>query len=62
MTDRRTAVAPTIASSRCCSVRWVRAIRAYCRITGAPPPAVFHSNEGHAGFLGVERRIHAERR
>ena len=30
----------------------VRAIRAYCRITGAPPPAVFHSNEGHAGFLG----------
>jgi glycogen phosphorylase len=33
----------------------VRAIRAYCRITGAPPPAVFHSNEGHAGFLGLER-------
>ena len=33
----------------------VRAIRAYCRITGAPPPAVFHTNEGHAGFLGLER-------
>ena len=41
----------------------VRAIRAYCRITGAPPPAVFHSNEGHAGFLGgADSRIHAERR
>jgi glycogen phosphorylase len=33
----------------------VRAIRAYCRITGAPEPEVFHTNEGHAGFLGVER-------
>lgn len=33
----------------------VRAIRAYCRITGAPEPEVFHSNEGHAGFLGLER-------
>jgi starch phosphorylase len=33
----------------------VRAIRAYCRITGRPAPDVFHSNEGHAGFLGVER-------
>ena len=33
----------------------VRAIRAYCRITGAPPPTVFHTNEGHAGFLGLER-------
>ena len=33
----------------------VRAIRAYCRITGAPAPEVFHTNEGHAGFLGVER-------
>ena len=31
----------------------VRAIRAYCRITGAP--AAFHTNEGHAGFLGLER-------
>jgi starch phosphorylase len=33
----------------------VRAIRAYCRITGTPPPEVFHTNEGHAGFLGLER-------
>ena len=33
----------------------VRAVRAYCRITGAPAPAVFHTNEGHAGFLGLER-------
>ena len=33
----------------------VRAVRAYCRITGAPAPEVFHTNEGHAGFLGVER-------
>ncbi|TAK70691.1 MAG: glycosyltransferase family 1 protein [Actinomycetota bacterium] len=33
----------------------VRAIRAFCRITGAPEPEVFHTNEGHAGFLGVER-------
>ncbi|RFS85846.1 glycosyltransferase family 1 protein [Actinomadura spongiicola] len=33
----------------------VRAIRAYCRITGHPEPEVFHTNEGHAGFLGVER-------
>ncbi len=33
----------------------VRALRAYCRITGGPAPEVFHTNEGHAGFLGVER-------
>ena len=33
----------------------VRAIRTYCRITGAPEPEVFHTNEGHAGFLGIER-------
>jgi starch phosphorylase len=33
----------------------VRAIRAYCRITGNTPPEVFHTNEGHAGFLGLER-------
>jgi starch phosphorylase len=33
----------------------VRALRAYCRITGAPEPSVFHTNEGHAGFLGLER-------
>lgn len=33
----------------------LRAVRAYCRITGHPEPDVFHMNEGHAGFLGVER-------
>jgi len=33
----------------------VRALRAYCRITGRPAPEVFHTNEGHAGFLGLER-------
>jgi starch phosphorylase len=33
----------------------VRALRAYCRITGTPEPEVFHTNEGHAGFLGLER-------
>jgi starch phosphorylase len=33
----------------------VRALRAYCRITGAPAPEVYHTNEGHAGFLGIER-------
>ncbi|MFD3943490.1 alpha-glucan family phosphorylase [Streptomyces sp. NPDC058579] len=33
----------------------VRAVRTYCRLTGTPAPEVFHSNEGHAGFLGLER-------
>jgi glycogen phosphorylase len=33
----------------------VRAVRAFCQITGHPEPEVFHTNEGHAGFLGVER-------
>src|SRR5262249_31234123 len=33
----------------------VRAIRAYCALTGDPEPEVFHTNEGHAGFLGLER-------
>jgi starch phosphorylase len=33
----------------------VRALRAYCRITGEAAPEVFHTNEGHAGFLGLER-------
>ena len=33
----------------------VRAVRLYCSITGHPQPEVFHTNEGHAGFLGVER-------
>jgi starch phosphorylase len=33
----------------------VRAVRAYCALTGTPAPEVFHANEGHAGFQGVER-------
>ncbi|GAB3653267.1 glycosyltransferase family 1 protein [Actinocorallia lasiicapitis] len=33
----------------------VRAIRAYCALSGHPAPEVFHTNEGHAGFLGLER-------
>ncbi len=33
----------------------VRALRAYCQLTGTPAPEVFHANEGHAGFQGVER-------
>ncbi|GCD95099.1 alpha-glucan family phosphorylase [Embleya hyalina] len=33
----------------------VRALRAFCEITGHPAPEVFHTNEGHAGFLGIER-------
>ncbi|SFL50824.1 alpha-glucan family phosphorylase [Geodermatophilus ruber] len=33
----------------------VRALRAYCSSTGTPQPEVFHANEGHAGFQGVER-------
>ncbi len=28
----------------------VRAVRAYCRVTGHPEPEVFHTNEGHAGL------------
>lgn len=33
----------------------IRAVRTYCRLTGHPAPEVFHTNEGHAGFLGLER-------
>ena len=33
----------------------VRALGVYSALTGAPQPGVFHSNEGHAGFLGIER-------
>ena len=33
----------------------VRALRVHARITGASEPEVFHTNEGHAGFLGLER-------
>ena len=33
----------------------VRAVRTFCELTGHPQPEVFHTNEGHAGFLGLER-------
>ncbi|MGP3981031.1 alpha-glucan family phosphorylase [Streptomyces sp. KR80] len=33
----------------------VRAVRTYCWLTGHPAPEVFHTNEGHAGLLGLER-------
>ncbi|MGY1841287.1 MULTISPECIES: alpha-glucan family phosphorylase [unclassified Modestobacter] len=33
----------------------VRALRAFCSLTGTAQPEVFHANEGHAGFQGVER-------
>ncbi|MGW9114243.1 alpha-glucan family phosphorylase [Microbacterium sp. NPDC055683] len=33
----------------------VRALRAWSRITGAASPEVYHTNEGHAGFQGIER-------
>ena len=33
----------------------VRAIRAWTALSGEPTPEVFHTNEGHAGFLGIER-------
>jgi starch phosphorylase len=33
----------------------IRALRAYSKVAGSPEPEVYHTNEGHAGFLGVER-------
>ncbi|MGH3794963.1 MAG: alpha-glucan family phosphorylase [Pseudonocardiaceae bacterium] len=33
----------------------VRGVRMFCELTGRPEPEVFHTNEGHAGFLGLER-------
>jgi len=33
----------------------VRAIREFCSVTDHAEPEVFHTNEGHAGFLGLER-------
>jgi len=33
----------------------VKALRVYQRLTGTAAPEVFHTNEGHAGFLGIER-------
>ena len=34
-----------------------RAIREYTRLSGRTAPSVFHMNEGHAGFLGVEASV-----
>ena len=33
----------------------VRAIKIYTELNDIPFPGVFHTNEGHAGFLGLER-------
>ncbi|HET6826480.1 MAG TPA: alpha-glucan family phosphorylase, partial [Amnibacterium sp.] len=33
----------------------VRALRIWTELTGAPDAEVFHTNEGHAGFQGLER-------
>lgn len=33
----------------------VRALKLFTSIAGVPAPEVFHTNEGHAGFLGLER-------
>ncbi|THG31710.1 alpha-glucan family phosphorylase [Naasia lichenicola] len=33
----------------------VRAIKVWTELSGQPFPSVFHTNEGHAGFLGLER-------
>lgn len=33
----------------------VRAVRAYCLLTGTSQPDIFHMNEGYAGYLGLER-------
>ncbi|MDV3127942.1 glycosyltransferase family 1 protein [Mycobacterium sp. 21AC1] len=33
----------------------IRAIRAFIEAADLPSPEVFHMNEGHAGFLGLER-------
>ncbi len=33
----------------------VKALRAHARLNGTAEPEVFHTNEGHAGFLGIER-------
>ncbi|MDP9026608.1 MAG: alpha-glucan family phosphorylase [Actinomycetota bacterium] len=32
-----------------------RAVKTYTALVGIPAPQVFHTNEGHAGFLGLER-------
>ena len=58
-----TAAAPTTACTRrCCSASAACGRCAPGRaLTGDPEPEVFHTNEGHAGFLGVERIARARR-
>ncbi|WP_210417109.1 alpha-glucan family phosphorylase [Citricoccus sp. SGAir0253] len=33
----------------------VRALRLFAELTGTEAPSVYHTNEGHAGFQGIER-------
>ena len=40
----------------------VRALRVHARITGAPEPEVFHTNEGHAGLPRPGAHPRADRR
>ena len=40
----------------------VRAVRAYCAVTGHPEPEVFHTNEGHAGLPRARADPGADRR
>ena len=50
------AAASTGCARRCCSASAASGRSARTRrLTGAPEPEVFHTNEGHAGFLGLER-------
>lgn len=44
-----------IAQELLLGVGGVRAIRKYSQLTGAAAPEVYHTNEGHAGFQGLER-------
>jgi starch phosphorylase len=45
-----------------CGIGGVRALRTWSRLSGAAEPEVYHTNEGHAGFLSVERiREHVAR-
>ena len=55
-TGSTAAAASTGCSRRCCSASAASARSApTAAITGHPAPEVFHTNEGHAGFLGLER-------
>lgn len=44
-----------IAQELLLGVGGIRAVRAYSSVTGSPEPEVYHTNEGHAGFQGLER-------